>query len=267
MKQLILTIGLSLMILALVAGCSDDEENCPTCPTFSQTAVASGQAFLSQNELVVHAEIVGLQGQEAALDSVTVQGLPASLEIGMMGTTYTHVLFEDSTLGLVSGDTIEVRFYTPEGVSSARTKVLRTPDDGVHVLSGFQDYDSGATATFVWSSSPNADWYRIRTTFMSEDSTGALVRRRHAYVQSIDDTTFTIPGDSLSYVGSLELYLEVGTGADPSSGSGNITGGSVRGLVTSSVVGGYIMSVTAPGSFAPELRRTQPDEFTNHERL
>ncbi len=265
MKHPRLLVVVMLIALAIGAGCGDDDY--PICPVQTQSAVAVGTISLQGNDLYAYGDVVGLNGHEPDLDSVIVHDMKADVGPGMSGTGFRHFYLSEVSSGLISGDTVDIEFYTTGGVSTTRAKVLSFADDRIQLVSGFMNYDSGATAAFAWNQSPNADWYYVRTTFAYRDSTGEMVFSRHEYVKTIGDTTLTVPGDSLEYNGSLEVQLQVGTGPDPTSTQGNISGGTVRGYVTSTYQAGYGMTVGSGIPPGAAVRRPESPEDENITRL
>lgn len=242
MKYTIILLGTLLAFLVVVIGCSDDD--CPTCPNRSQTATAVGTLSLSDDGYIgAYGQVVGVNGQIPIVDSIRIDTMKADFETGVTGTNVKEFEYHSGVTTYVGGDTVSVSFHTPSGVSTARVKLLVYPDDAVVIDSGFRAYDSAETAEFFWESSPNADWYFLETNFQYYNVDDELVNSLHRLVKGVDDTTLTIPGDSLAYNGRLTIWLVAGTGADPMSAAGNITGGYVGGNIMSGVFIGHHMPV------------------------
>jgi len=225
----------------LIAACSDDE--CATCPQSNQTGIISGYLWVEDELLHMSADIVGMDGRLPDVDSVTVSGQRAYLEVrNSSGVPTIEITFneDDMILGAAAKptvlDSIPIRVYTPGGVSTAYGKALEYPDDHLQVIA--PDTTVSTTVAIndpielVWHQSDAFDSYAI-VYFYAYDSAGTPGFIGNEYYWMVGDTTFTISGDNTGFDGFYSFEIIGATGPNPGDDVGSFTGGTIRGVIAS----------------------------------
>lgn len=260
MKRLILTGMATILVALIVTGCGDDDE-CPACPTLAQLGTMVARAWVAEGEIEMGGELVGLDNKMLPLDSITFDG--CQLEIAPLAEGLFVYWFEawhpDELTGYQSGDTADIRIYTPHGVCTCAPVLLDKNEDVPVVLDwslNYPDCDTVAVETEItvtWHPVENADWYLFYTIYFY-DSLG-ITEAESEYFIGTTDTTITRPGSAIPYNGLLYVTAVAMTGPILDATSGNVSCDIVGGSVHSMAVheGFYIAVGTGdpnPGSLA-----------------
>ncbi len=244
-KILILGLILTLTVLAL-SGCSDDTD-CPTCPQFTQEGLAMFYANLYSNELSSFGILYGIDGKFVDVDSVKIDTFKMDIEqyFGEGMATYcslgggykasSNSIDKISSITYSSGDTVELKIYTPSGMSQASVVILDDPNDSPVIYDwgvDYSTYDTVAQSTEIsvaWAPISNADYYVVDWRF---DHNHDGVRQDLDTTFSVTDTSFVVPDSLLGYDGRLYIYVYAINGPDLND-NGNLTGGVIKGRFNS----------------------------------
>ena len=258
MFKSILIIGLTLLTLALWAGCGGDDD-CPACPsgvdtvTITETVTDTVEIeFLAWTDAYIQldpyfcltATIYTNSGANPNPDSMMVgDSVFTDFYIDYFmheGDPYYEL--DECEDGVdptyQSGDLATVTIWGSNRSSSATVVALDYWDDEA-VITDPDDGDTavqyGNTVTCAWSEVDNAEWYGIEVSY-GLDSAGQTAWR---YVYDFTyDTVYTIPDTAFGYpVEEAYLYAVPVTGPDPESGLTNWDGDFTAGKLYS--IGGY----------------------------
>ena len=254
----LLILGLLVGVAGLIAGCDDDE--CVSCPDTSQQAMVVGMATTNSGDVSFSSFLFATDGgAPIKLDSVTVAGERGAVnyfsELRYYGASY------GGSLGLASGDTLVVKFFSSSGNSIGRIKLLDVNSDRPVNFNHPQSnpYDAvalGDQITVTWDEVSTADWYEIFTAY-AFDSSGTGVQRQDFSV--VTEPLFTIPGTKTQYEGQYYISVMAGSGPNPEGTSVNVSGGVIEGMITSRVSNSLYITVGTGIILAPPLIY-QPDE-------
>ncbi|MBD3404247.1 hypothetical protein GF420_15260 [candidate division GN15 bacterium] len=256
-KYLVLgVVLLAAIVLSQLIACSDDED-CPTCPTFTQQAVLVGEAQVDGGELEAYMYAFGVDGLIPDVDSVTVDGLRMWSQLGGEGVM-AWMFGMDTLTTRTSGDSIDVHIYTPGGMCSCTMRLLEDDVDDPVILNFPDTYpgdtvDADAAFDVVWSDVPNADYYAVMLESSWQDG-GSWVYDDTVVISS--DTVFTVPAERVANAGRLYVDILAATGPHPFQGTGNITGSVVQGAINSICYYGVRIVVVDGVTMAP----AGPDE-------
>ena len=231
-----LTYVLAAMIaLSLIfVGCSDDD--CPNCPNADQTAVMFGEVEIDGGQIEFYGAIFGIDGGMPDIDSVRVDGELALIEDYIGEGIGSYMEYQSNDLGdpHTSGEIINIRVFTPTGMSECNAVALEDDADEPELImeySQYYPYDTVAIGTdisFDWHPVANADFYVVDVYYRwgPEDD-------RTEYYTVTNDTTFSIPGSETQYDGYYYFYIIAAAGPNPLVDDGNITGDVVKGMINS----------------------------------
>ncbi len=240
MKRLILIALAAILVAVIVAGCGEDDE-CPTCPTSSQLGTMLGQVVIDEGQIEMYGQVVGLDNKMLPLDSVTFDGYQVEVDaIGEGWLAYWIGTSQpDELTGYQSGDTADIRIYTPYGACTC-APVLLDEDQDIPAVEqwglNYPNYDTvdvQTEITVTWHPVENADWYLFLTGY-EYDSLG-LTEAESEYFMGTTDTTITRPGSAIPYDGRLYVAVAAVTGPTLDATTGNIQ---------CSIIGGSIHSLT-----------------------
>lgn len=232
MKNYTIMIGIVILALVLAAGCGDDDK-CPVCPEYTQTAVVLGNMYLNAGILSVGGDVIGINGFKPELDSIKINDTLIPLGASMMGTDVIHFQMYQLASVLSGGDTVAAYFYAPTGTSTAKVKLLDFSTDAVNLISPSpgQNFALQTDVDMEWDDIANADWFQVRLDYRFLDSSGVEDTVQFESIQT--DTIYTVPGNMLVYNGNLILRLAAGTGHRPDASQGNVSGPAIKGNMSS----------------------------------
>lgn len=228
-KIIIILVTASLAVF----GCSDDD--CATCPEGKQEASMFAIASLGDAQIQLMGYIFSIDGTEPALDSVTLGGWPVEI-------VYTYSYFIGNSLRLNrdagsyrTGDSIELKIYTPKGLCSSKIRLLDVHWDEPTILNHAVEYPYdtvgiGEDIVVNWAASPTADWFAVNVVYEC-DSSGVHLERSDFH--ALTEPPFTISGSDLPYNGYVEMNVMAMTGAAPTTVGGNVTGVTIKGTFNS----------------------------------
>ncbi|MCD6249253.1 MAG: hypothetical protein J7J98_02820 [candidate division Zixibacteria bacterium] len=235
MKKLLL-LGMAVSLAAiLIVGCSDDDDECPTCPTDPQQGLVFGDMSIDGGELECWGMIVGIDGSVPDVDSIKLNTSLMELEFGGEGISAWNFDYEEPAGSLASGDTVQVTFYMPGATATAQVKLLDYDDDrptGFNYPTDYP-YDTvaiGDSIAVSWNAVSNADWYNVQMAYYY-DSLGTHAELRESYYQTV--TSIVVPASLLDYNGYVRVYVYPISGPMPDEG-GNISGQVLKGAIVSS---------------------------------
>ncbi|MFH1373057.1 MAG: hypothetical protein ABII79_04605 [bacterium] len=264
MKRLILMGLAAVLAVLLIAGCGDDDE-CPACPTFEQLGTMLARAGIIGDTIEFGGQLIGVDNKMLQLDSVTLDGYQADiypLANGMMGYWF-EVLRSAALTGYQSGDTADIRIYTPHDVCTCEPVLLNVMADVPFVLDWSMNYpdcdtvDIATEITVDWHTVGNADWYVFYTLYMY-DSLG-ITNVESDYFVGTTDTTITRPGSAIAYNGLLYIKVIAMTGPMFDATTGNVSCEIVGGSIHSMAVHeGFYIAVGTGGTSRGSLAGHDP---------
>lgn len=261
-KLLIVGLIVVLFVLAL-SGCSDDTD-CPTCPQFTQEGIALFYAYVYDNELNCFGMMYGLDGNFISLDSVIVDTFKMEIEQsfgegmatycsledgGFMGASKSPIDFSSAA---ASGDTVDLKIYTPNGVTESSVAVLDDQNDIPVIYNWPVDYPYDTVAqsteiTVAWAPVANAEYYAVDWRFYHNHD--GVPQNLDTTIAVSTDTSFVIPASLLGYDGRIYIDVYAINGPDLTD-SGNLTGGVLKGRFNS-ITGEYFRIYIGTGDPYP----------------
>ena len=280
MSRHVLLIFIAAVAVLLMFGCSDDD--CPNCPSNVDTITVdlqyvkvTGSITLNSNRLSFYGSVQGLDGSLPDVDSVTVQGSPADLEMEIgPSDSYWRLSYGTDPEGFESGDTVEVIVYTPRGNGTCRVELLHLRSDTVQIVSHsttspYDTVDIDTDIEIVWNSVPGADWYSCELWLYFIDA--GYVEFDWVSNRGTQDTTMVISAADNGIEGEWWIDVMAVTGPYPEDEEGNfIDPGVVDGAIRSYtyawvaiVVGGG----TSPGVAGPPPFNAEDRSETVFDRI
>ncbi len=273
MKRLILTVMATVLVTLIVTGCGDDDE-CPTCPTFAQLGTILARAAVAGGEIEFGGLLIGIDNKMLTLDSITFDGYQVDispLAEGFMGYGF-ETWYPDELNDYQSGDTADIRIYTPHGVCTCAPVLLDVTADVPVILDwnlGYPNCDTVDIATEItveWHTVENADWYIFYTNYIY-DSLG-ITEAESDYFVGTTDTTITRPGSAIPYNGRLFVSVVAMTGPILDAMGGNVSCDIIGGSIHSMVMHGGFYIAIGTGGFSPgALAGDDPSEVLTPDAL
>jgi len=255
-----------LILMALAAGCSDDE-NCTCSPPITYGTIGAGYTNIGESQLRFSCYFWNNVATLPTVDSVMIDGYLCELTTyyeGEMGMTVEAWLEQEMPRRAPAAQSdIDIAVYTPDGVAEATVTALDYDLDTLAIItpSTIAPNDSvavGDPVTVTWHRVAEADWYYLYY-YLRHDSSGTVVYNDYTYAITGSDTTYSIPGAGTFDDGHLYLAVEAVTGPRPGH-TGNLIGPNLQGHIMSAVYRGFVRVIvgdgipdSAPGEPVPEL--------------
>ena len=168
-----------------------------------------------------------------------------------------------SDVAIVSGDTVDLKIYTPNGVTEGSVVVLDDQNDDPVIYDWLVDfpYDTVAQSTEItvaWAPVANAEYYAIDWRFYHNHD-GVAQNIDTTYTVSTD-TSFTVPASLLGYDGRLYIDVYAISGPDFTD-NGNLTGGVIKGRFNSIANGYFRIYIGTGDPYPPTFVGSQDEEI------
>jgi len=246
MKQWLLVLASLLLLSFFMVGCSDDDEDCPACPSTEDEVTPKG--FVTGSVYLIpeaYFEYIYIYGYGAIPPNIDSMKVGDSLLFGDDFFDYNYdedyhdnywtVYFDEDGGSYMyeHGDMATVMFYG-NGMSSTCTfKILDADSAEANIVSPLHDGDTlssdADSSTIIWDRAYDADYYSIWLEFCC--GYGYDYTNKYYYTT---DTTFKLTSamlpDSLRYV---YVMVTPFTGPNPQTGASNITGDYLTGKIYS----------------------------------
>lgn len=242
MKTLFLASFVVFAVMSLtMTGCSDDGD-CTSCPELEQQAFMSGEIWLYQGDLLMKGGILGLDAPLPHIDSLLIAGERATIGASFDEAIWSYEINyagPGADAGISSGDRVDIKIFTGAGLCSSSPKVLDRLADKPIVIEWSTDapFDTVAldsTIEIRWNRVAGADWYEVRTYCQYRTSQGWIDEWEETVRQT--DTVHTLPDTAAAHNGYHQIVVGAFTGPYPNGTGGNISGGIVKGWLTSSAL-------------------------------
>jgi hypothetical protein len=241
MNRVMAIVLTSAVLLALIAGCGDDEK--PLCPTPEPTPK---YLILGTVILRPYVDFMGsihpINGQANEIDSILFGDSACVIDKTgsyVEGNNYTynfHYLNESDFIRFHSGDTVVVRIVMGQETATVRLNLVANPVDSILIVNPpqYANMPLDSDIAVDWRPIQHADWYSVSYLYDTSNVMG------HPFDYIYDfaaDTSYVIPGDLLTTDGQVDIFVSGVTGPVPGQ-PGNVKSYSMTGSIYSWAVPG-----------------------------
>ena len=219
MKSMLKLLAIApLAVLIGLVGCGDDENPVETVTVFDTVRVVDpgppmyifGAVYLHDSVLNGYVELFDRSASGVRPDSVVV-GSNVISDLNSWYWTpddnyYAAPFWRLNDSSFVSGDTVPVKIYYGSEMAMVSHKVMdRRIDTLIMIDEPESPITPGSDLVLTWNTFEDADFYGVSVSF--EENLGEGMYSYTSEQLAITDTTITIPGSSLDYVGSFSYQI------------------------------------------------------------